>query len=74
MSHKIDCSWSDGICTCGSDIERLRKDAGILLANLDFMQEATGESLDPEDAAVVALIRADLGSVFDAGGDDAPDT
>lgn len=38
--------------------ERLRKDAGILLACLDGLQEAAGETLDPEDAAIVEQIRA----------------
>lgn len=42
------------------EIERLRRDCKIMLAQLDFMEEATGESLDPEDAVIVAQIRASL--------------
>lgn len=55
-----------GTPACGAilgllkEVEQQRKDAGILLASLDFMQEATGEKLDPDDAAIVARIRADL--------------
>lgn len=26
MPHAIDCSWSDGICTCGNEARRLRAD------------------------------------------------
>jgi hypothetical protein len=37
-----------------------RADLRFLLACLSEMQEATGESLDPDDEAIVAAIRADL--------------
>ena len=46
-----------------AEIEKLRRDAGLLLASLDFMAEATGESPDPEDAALIEQIRADLASL-----------
>ena len=26
MPHAIDCSWSDGLCTCGNEARRLRAD------------------------------------------------
>ena len=55
-----------GTPACGAilgllkEVEQQRKDAATLLANLDFIQEATGENLDSEDAAMVEQIRADL--------------
>lgn len=42
--------------------DRLRKDCGLLLAIIDVVLEAVGESLDPEDAALVHQIRSDLES------------
>lgn len=39
-----------------------RADLRFLLACLDEVQEAVGESLCEEDAAIVAAIRADLAS------------
>ena len=35
-------------------------DIGTLLANLDYLMEATGESLDPEDMVNIQKIRAAL--------------
>lgn len=40
--------------------DRLKKDCGLLLAIIDGYHEAVGESLDPEDAALVHQIRTDL--------------
>lgn len=42
------------------DGDRMRKDCEILLAQIDYLTEATGESLGIEDAAMVEQIRADL--------------
>lgn len=41
-------------------LNALEADAGILLAKLDAFQEATGERLEAEDAAIVEAIRATL--------------
>jgi hypothetical protein len=35
-----------------------RRDTVILLAQIDYLTALTGESLDPEDAALVEQIRA----------------
>lgn len=44
---------------CGGEVERLRQahiDIGTLLANLRYLEEVTGETLDGEDAEMVAEI------------------
>ncbi len=38
--------------------DALANDCQILLAQIDYLIEASGESLDPEDADLVAAIRA----------------
>ena len=40
--------------------ERLKNDCLILLANIDWLQECTGEGLEGEDAVAVQQIRAAL--------------
>ena len=40
--------------------DRLRKDCAILIANVEYLCEATGEALDEEDAAMFALIKSEL--------------
>lgn len=40
-------------------VEQMERDIGILLASLKMLQEATGESVDPEDQAIIAQIEAD---------------
>lgn len=41
-------------------IERLRSDCRILLANLDALEEATGEGPEGEDRVIVEQIRTSL--------------
>ncbi len=55
--------FASGVYRMAREIKRLRADAGILLAILDFSQEATDETLEAEDAAMVEQIRKTLGSV-----------
>lgn len=40
--------------------EEMRANITLLLATLDFFQEAVGESLDPEDAEIVEQVRRDV--------------
>lgn len=40
-------------------LDKAALDIGILLAQIDFLQEVLEESLEAEDAALVAQIRAD---------------
>ncbi len=35
MPHKIDCSWADGICTCGSEANLLRSALQGLVDDLE---------------------------------------
>lgn len=44
-----------------------RADLRFLLACVSELEEATGESLDAEDQAIIAAIRADL-TAYDIGG------
>ena len=43
-----------------AEIARLRSDLGILLSQIDWLEECTGEGLETEDAALVAKIRASM--------------
>lgn len=43
-----------------AQVKKLELDCQHLLASVRFMEEATGESLDPEDAALIEQIEADL--------------
>ena len=40
-------------------LDQAAKDIGILIAQIHWLEDAFGESLDAEDAALVAQIRAD---------------
>ncbi len=44
-----------------AEIARLRNDCRILLAQIAWLEECTGEGLEGEDAALVAEIAAALG-------------
>jgi len=45
--------------TTGDDLtSRASTDIGILISQIEALQDATGETLDPEDAAIVSQIKA----------------
>ena len=66
LSEDGDGGYVAAVARMAREIRRLRINAGILLANLDCLQEAVGETLEAEDAAIVEQIRKTLGSVCDA--------
>lgn len=41
------------------DMDKARRDIGILLAQIEWLQECLGEDLEAEDGALVEQIRAD---------------
>jgi hypothetical protein len=43
-----------------SEAEKWRVDCALLLAQIDFLTDATGEDLGDDDSALVEQIRADL--------------
>ena len=46
------------LCASGQ-VRDARRDIGILLAQIDWLQECTGETLESDDAALVSQIRRD---------------
>ena len=48
------------ITTLRQQLAEARNDCKIVMANLECVLEMTGESLDPEDAAIVGQIRLAL--------------
>lgn len=46
--------------TVGDELEKLRRDCGILLAMIDSVREVTGEGPEGEDAILVEQIREGL--------------
>lgn len=43
--------------TAGTDLAQAGRDIRILLTQIDWLEELTGEKLEDEDAALVAQIR-----------------